>query len=741
MRLKVVLDAGVPLARIDSAYHAITQREAEGGGRIIELAAGEVPANKDFELTWTPAAGHAPSAALFTEKSGDKHYALLMVMPPAKEVAAARLPREVIFVIDTSGSMSGSSIAQAKEALALAVSRLDERDSFNVIEFNSYAKALYPEARQAHAANRDNAVRFVRGLQSQGGTEMALALNLALNGRENPGRVRQVIFLTDGAVGNEDGLFKLIQDKLGDSRLFTVGIGSAPNSHFMTKAAQSGRGTFTTIGKIGEVKEKMGALFAKLESPVLKGIEIAWPAGTRAEAWPKRVPDLYLGEPIVVSAALDKLEGDLRITGLRGDTAWQATLPLGEMRAGKGMGVLWAREKIASLVDSLRDGAQGRRRARGGGRRRPRPSPGEQVHQPRRGGQDAGAAGRCRSQVRRRPHQPAGRLGIRKGLRRTAAGRHRFALEPAGRVPRPAAGERAVSQRAPRADRAWRCEMSATLLPLLHRRGEGGVSRSMLREAGRLCKAGSGARSGAGVRVGRPFPLTQPSPRRGEGKRSGEDWPLGVECAWPSAMHAAPAQAVVRGRIDPLSSRWQLWLAAVVLAFGLWQLGQGSYIQAKAWLAQVLIKQAWARTLDGEAQAKPWPWADTWPVARITVPDRGIERFVLAGANGRAIAFGPGHVFGTPLPGEAGNSVIGGHRDTHFAFLRDLRHGEEILVQKSAAGIRRYRVEHSEIVDKGDTRALAQADDGARLTLITCYPFDALRAGGPLRYVVTAKAI
>ena len=358
VRLKVVLDAGVPLARIDSAYHAITQREAEGGGRIIELAAGEVPANKDFELKWTPAASHAPSAALFTEKSGDRHYALLMVMPPAKEVAAARLPREVIFVIDTSGSMSGSSIAQAKEALALAVSRLDERDSFNVIEFNSYAKALYPEARQAHADNRANAVRFVRGLQSQGGTEMALALNLALNGRENPGRVRQVIFLTDGAVGNEDGLFKLIQDKLGDSRLFTVGIGSAPNSHFMSKAAQTGRGTFTYIGKIEEVKDKMGTLFAKLESPVLKGIEITWPAGAHAETWPKRMPDLYLGEPIVVSAALDKLEGELRITGLRGDVAWQATLPFGEARSGRGMGLLWARARIASLVDSLRDGAR-----------------------------------------------------------------------------------------------------------------------------------------------------------------------------------------------------------------------------------------------------------------------------------------------------------------------------------------------------------------------------------------------
>lgn len=353
VRLKVVLDAGAPLARVDSAYHPVTMREAEGGGRIVELAAGEVPANKDFELKWTPAAGHAPQAALFTEKHGDRQYALLMVMPPAKEVAAPRLPREVIFVIDTSGSMSGSSIAQAREALELAVARLGEQDSFNVIEFNSTARALYPDARPATAANRRHAVEFVRRLRAQGGTEMALALNLALNGRENPGRVRQVIFLTDGAVGNEDGLFRLIRDKLGDSRLFTVGIGSAPNSHFMGKAAQTGRGSFTYIGKIEEVKEKMGGLFAKLESPVLKGIEIAWPGSV--EAWPKRIPDLYLGEPIVVSAALDVTEGEIRLSGLRGDAPWQAVLPLAEARSGSGMGVLWAREKIASLIDSLRE--------------------------------------------------------------------------------------------------------------------------------------------------------------------------------------------------------------------------------------------------------------------------------------------------------------------------------------------------------------------------------------------------
>lgn len=172
-----------------------------------------------------------------------------------------------------------------------------------------------------------------------------------------------------------------------------------------------------------------------------------------------------------------------------------------------------------------------------------------------------------------------------------------------------------------------------------------------------------------------------------------------------------------------------------------WGLGHAGYIHAKAALAQVLLRDAWTRAQAGHAAPRPWPWADTWPVARISVPGRNIERFVLAGANGRTIAFGPGHVFGTPLPGEAGNSVIGAHRDTHFAFLRELRPGEEIVVAKSAATTRRYRVTGAEIVGKSETRVLAQPPGETRLTLITCYPFDALRAGGPLRYVVTAHAI
>ena len=157
-------------------------------------------------------------------------------------------------------------------------------------------------------------------------------------------------------------------------------------------------------------------------------------------------------------------------------------------------------------------------------------------------------------------------------------------------------------------------------------------------------------------------------------------------------------------------------------------------------LAQVLLRSAWTRTLETGVAHKPWPWADTWPVARLQIADRSVDLFVLAGADGRAIAFGPGHVVGTALPGERGNSVIGGHRDTHLAFLRDLAPGSLLSVQRPDGMRRWYRVKAAQVVDKNDTW-VAKQEGPTRLTLVTCYPFDALRAGGDQRYVVFANAV
>lgn len=179
---------------------------------------------------------------------------------------------------------------------------------------------------------------------------------------------------------------------------------------------------------------------------------------------------------------------------------------------------------------------------------------------------------------------------------------------------------------------------------------------------------------------------------------------------------------------------------SLLLALVMWHGGHAAWIGAKAHLAQVLIRQAWSRASAGARDARPWPWADTHPVARLRVPGRGVETFVLAGASGRTLAFGPGHLDGTPRPGEPGNAVVSGHRDTHFAFLRRLAKGDEVVIEGRDGRRLRYVVADTRVVDEHDLAITADAGD-TRLTLVTCYPFDAIRPGGPLRYVVVARRV
>lgn len=178
--------------------------------------------------------------------------------------------------------------------------------------------------------------------------------------------------------------------------------------------------------------------------------------------------------------------------------------------------------------------------------------------------------------------------------------------------------------------------------------------------------------------------------------------------------------------------RRTLRIAAVTLlaGVGLWQVGQGAWIYVKARLAQHLLHRAWARTLGGESEAKPWPWADTWPVARLRVPAHGVDLIVLAGVSGRVLAFGPGH---------APRSAVPGHRDTHFRFLERVKPGDEIVVEAPGRPRSRFRVRETTVVDSR-TAVTRRGEDTVNLVLLSCYPFDAVRPGGPLRYVVGAEA-
>jgi sortase A len=189
----------------------------------------------------------------------------------------------------------------------------------------------------------------------------------------------------------------------------------------------------------------------------------------------------------------------------------------------------------------------------------------------------------------------------------------------------------------------------------------------------------------------------------------------------------------------PRRGRALKWIAAACLALGLALTGNALYIHAKALVAQVLLHRAWASTQTTGVPAKPWPWADTATIARLIAPAQGADLLVLAGASGRTLAFGPGHHDGSALPGEAGNAVISAHRDTHFRFLRDVAVGDTLIVEGAAGKRFSYRVRAIDIADQRDLR-LPRLPPEPTLTLVTCYPFDAVEPGGPLRYVVVATA-
>lgn len=184
---------------------------------------------------------------------------------------------------------------------------------------------------------------------------------------------------------------------------------------------------------------------------------------------------------------------------------------------------------------------------------------------------------------------------------------------------------------------------------------------------------------------------------------------------------------------------WFVACIALLAIAGASTFGGGAYLHAKAQLAQWLLHAAWTESRKTGAPVKPWPWADTHPVARLVAPGHDADVLVLAGASGRTLAFGPGHLDGSAMPGDAGNAVITAHRDTHFRFLRTVAPGDEIVVERADGGMRHFRVRGAYVTDYRELR-LARDTVVPTLTLVTCYPFDAINPGGPLRYVVVAEA-
>ena len=353
--MHIDLAPGMRLHQIESPTHLITVNKQGNNTYQITLQHSSTYADRDFELIWTPLASETPQATVFTETHEGETYLFLQLMPPiTPSFTREAILREVIFVIDTSGSMAGTSLIQAKAALKLALTRLTPQDSFNLIQFNSITQAFYPASQQASPLAIQQALRYVDDLKADGGTEMRPALIRALAqtpNQEEQSSLRQIIFITDGLIGNEEALFTILQRDIRQNRLFTIGIGSAPNGHFMRKAAQIGRGSFTYIGTTQEVQDKMNHLFQKLEHPTLTDITINIPISNMKDMMPYPLPDLYVGEPLTIALRTSSLPPSITIRGKQGETFWETKQRLADSQTRSGIAIHWARQKIGQLMD------------------------------------------------------------------------------------------------------------------------------------------------------------------------------------------------------------------------------------------------------------------------------------------------------------------------------------------------------------------------------------------------------
>src|SRR5882672_9190718 len=356
--LVVDLDSGLEAASIKSISHEITVRRLSDGRQRIELAHGATLPNKDFVLEVQQPESAQPRAALFlspASDSGEIHF-LLAAYPPSVQ-PAKRMPVEMLYMIDVSGSMAGTSIQQAREALLQALDRLGPNDRFAILAFSSGYHEFASEPLTATAENVAAARRFVQHLEAGGGTEMLPALLHLMRKPEIPGYLRHIVLLTDGDLGNEEEIFAALRRDLGGARLYTVAIGSAPNFFLATKMAQYGRGTFTHIADISEIREQMARLFESIESPVLTDVKLSFEGVEVAEVYPGRVPDLFVHQPVLIFGRISQGRvGKVHLSGRAGNEPYETTIAFDASKATfhPGITTLWARQRVEELMDHWR---------------------------------------------------------------------------------------------------------------------------------------------------------------------------------------------------------------------------------------------------------------------------------------------------------------------------------------------------------------------------------------------------
>jgi len=351
--LAVDVDAGVPIEELVCTSHVITNSSATPERRTVNLSALDSIPNKDFVLRYK-VAGRLVKSALVTHRDERNGFFTLMLYPPENLNYLERAPVEMIFVLDCSGSMSGKPIAKAKDAIRRALKKLGPDDTFQVIRFSNNASQLGPAPIQATPENIRKGLQYVESLHGSGGTMMIEGIKAALDFEHDPHRFRLVSFMTDGYIGNEIEILAAVHQKLGESRIFSFGVGSSVNRFLLDRMAKLGKGAVAYIGLDDSAGQVVDLFYERISHPALTDISIDWGNMQVEGTYPSRIPDLFVGRPIIVTGRFSgQGTTNVYVTGEVGDMVQEITIPVDledSAATHSGIACVWARKKIEDLA-------------------------------------------------------------------------------------------------------------------------------------------------------------------------------------------------------------------------------------------------------------------------------------------------------------------------------------------------------------------------------------------------------
>ena len=353
---EVAIDAGAEIGQISSPTHAIKAARLAGGRAVVTLSPNDRIPNRDFVLRYK-VAGEKISAGLAVHRDETGGTFALLIHPPESLKDVPRTAREMIFVIDCSGSMNGRPLDVAKRALVKCLKRLDPDDSFQILRFSDRVTVFSRIPLMATAENVQHGISFAQSLVTDGGTEMQEVIRMALDYPVAPGRRRIVSLLTDGFIGNDREVVAFARSHLGSARIFSFGVGDSVNRYLLEALARIGRGasTFVTLDESSEIAAE--ELYKRVEHPALTDLRIDWGGMNVVDVQPNPMPDLYLGRPVMLYGRFKgEAPTNIRISGRAGERGFETAVAVDPNEPGArhaALPAVWARIKIVGLHDAL----------------------------------------------------------------------------------------------------------------------------------------------------------------------------------------------------------------------------------------------------------------------------------------------------------------------------------------------------------------------------------------------------